>query len=1635
MELGLLRLEPFWDSVEIHQLVDTLVETVIWDPQGRKHLVRSALHRKFLRVNGVLPNAIAYSLMSFKVESIQGGITISKGEGSSVFPHVVATMDDLHTVTEVCSGIGVMSDGLLSCGATIGAKNELRETLIQFQHRQGVTGLVQGDIGDQQVLATFFQQHPHPAMIAAGFSCQPWSKLGDQQGFQDRRASSLHHTLRTAYFCRAHALMLECVTEAGSDKAVVDLIQAWCRCTGFHMHSRELQLEKFWPSKRNRWWCLILSPAVQPFEIRDLPCQIQKPIVSDLFPFFPAWPQDEEDQLSLDLYETNKFIEFRSFDKAIIKGDSALPTALHGWANQLQGCPCGCRASSMDHARLAKRGIFGALVVMEGQLESCQGQLTRTRHLHPWELCILTGSLPDKQWKPHLRLGICGLGQMASPIQSAWMYAQYHSEIGKQFGFPDPKSPEEILWGHVQKVFDAYHAKFPALFSEPTVEAFVSRTFDLLWAAHMESVVPSNIAYTAHEMSEHHALGKQLAEDVGQVDEITCDTECNIQGIADDGYADPEEAVGTTSSEVPKNWCGGSCPVTPEVVDPSLQTKVPTSRWECPFTDCIICDPSTVIEKPIFETAQGKDQENLMEPISPTIAFVVEEPNSIKNPFDPVGGVLAFSNKRQQVTFDHQQTKKPKTMDFIGNQVSEMHHQDDHTKPKVDEGFSQQVHQTIWDQERLVATGDDAKQIPHQEIKGNCGDSHHVQVFYPGEPSPTFIKVKKDVTIGCIEVAESGVGNLTQPVRTNNIVGVKLPIASQTTPFQQLLFHFAPEFKHGQVKSGPNWPIDTTRPHARVELLFRQEGWVAQDEMNFYLETLESAGLGIAFPIHIHEQELGSPNEWIQTMTFQSDEQKPTFSAMLVQHHWIPVVISKVPQGIRLSSTKQGLEIIQNHIDPIFEFVELCTPEKFHADCGFQTVGAIIRATCDLASTLTDAQKVFPIDAATAVTWRRMFEQHLFLCNRAKTPWFTYQLVMGGASGETPEAKIKELLIEHGVPSEVVDERAAQAFSCLGRPKIIQAIRSHRPWQELKSISNAVVPRFQLVLPSELQNAIQARAARPSQFGAKNHKQLSREQKAPIVIRPEDLSVPDGIFKQGQSELVRQIPVQAIGPEACGVVVISAGDALPYIRLSRPISKNGLGLLILDHSHEGCQGIGNVIRFPCRCEKNGEPIIVTARLIQLGCTEISRHFPEQIPSVEEIPTTVVRAVLYRDEVAENWNDITDRPVKHVIQLLDLPVEEAQTTIMDVWDRQYLTQKMGKSKPKESDIFIVSLRLSSKAFDVVMQKSGSRGLYIEPRTPDGRQPSDEFRVVWLAKTDKGTALTALQTTTGSVSLARSGLRFGIRAKVSEIEAIHNQHKSHLPYLDTNAALKYMVGPFPYGATREGIIKVFSGWGWSARPTQPRGRSGDGQGVQWEVMASSHPDCEVYSMKHGDVILTLMDSKKASDKPMHDIMASAKTIALLRQPPVKPMSLSASEIDPLQHHDPWASYQPPKAAKFGGTSEAAKNTQIEAITANVDRRLAETLAQVDQRLAANDTVMQEPDECKIAEFEERLQRMEVNLQQQQQSQQHYQQQVSVQFQQVQSQIESQSSNFQTHLDQKMNEQLAQIELLLDKKQRRE
>ena len=193
------QLEPSWDNIDHLSKIDTLCECIIWDPTGTKHLVRTALAKRVFRVFGTLPQACAYSFLDAKFwDKDSKGIYID--ESTIVLAHNTPSTSAFREVVELCSGIGVMSFGLEHAGAKIQVRNDIRTPLVEFQQHDGTQHVIEGDIGDNKTLQKIFEIHPASAILTCGFSCQPWSALGDRRKFDDGRAQTLLYTLRAAYF-------------------------------------------------------------------------------------------------------------------------------------------------------------------------------------------------------------------------------------------------------------------------------------------------------------------------------------------------------------------------------------------------------------------------------------------------------------------------------------------------------------------------------------------------------------------------------------------------------------------------------------------------------------------------------------------------------------------------------------------------------------------------------------------------------------------------------------------------------------------------------------------------------------------------------------------------------------------------------------------------------------------------------------------------------------------------------------------------------------------------------------------------------------------------------------------------------------------------------------------------------------------------------------------------------------------------------------------------------------------------------------------------------------------------------------------------------------------------------------------
>eukprot|EP00438_Fugacium_kawagutii_P017128 Skav204444 [mRNA] locus=scaffold1093:336223:338625:+ [translate_table: standard] len=481
-----LQLEPKWQYLHVTQRVSVVAHLIIWDEHQQEHLFRSSLTKKLLVVEGEVGRHALSTFFDAEVTSLHNGIRL-RVDGAKVLGHQPMTWDSLYKATDVCSGMGFGAQGFSSAGISVEAVNELRPALVNFQWTQGVTHIQCGDLGEVQTLIELHSMCPHSTNLFGGFSCQPWSRLGDLGQTGDHRSSSLLHILRAGHFLCSHTIVLECVQGAGKDINVMRTIQDFCAQTGFTFATTELSLGTLFPARRDRWWCVLTNPCFPRVNLRPLPSVPKMPTVGDLLPFCPWWEETEVKQLALDTYESRNFAAYGGLEKNYVNSNGQLPTALHGWGNQLDKCPCGCRAFPMSESRLEQKGLHGALILLDGCFSTSNGPLQKTRHVHPSEVAILHGVNPNQQWKPSLRLSLAGLGQMASPIQSNWVISQTLFQVEKKFDLPT-KLPEVRLGDHIKIVMNGFQQVQPALAVHPTVTQFL----DKVWTALEVSILASH---------------------------------------------------------------------------------------------------------------------------------------------------------------------------------------------------------------------------------------------------------------------------------------------------------------------------------------------------------------------------------------------------------------------------------------------------------------------------------------------------------------------------------------------------------------------------------------------------------------------------------------------------------------------------------------------------------------------------------------------------------------------------------------------------------------------------------------------------------------------------------------------------------------------------------------------------------------------------------------------------------------------------------------------------------------------------------------------------------------------------------------------------------------------------------------
>ena len=147
--------------------------------------------------------------------------------------------------------------------------------------------------------------------------------------------------------------------------------------------------------------------------------------------------------------------------------------------------------------------------------------------------------------------------------------------------------------------------------------------------------------------------------------------------------------------------------------------------------------------------------------------------------------------------------------------------------------------------------------VPNDAAKGT---SHTVQVIQPGDHVLLPVVVCQDTTVGSITAA---VGSMDQPIRINTCVGTPIAIADVAEPMQQIFLRTMNGcgIDHSCTQGVMAALLHTAHVCTRPQVLYHQEGWVAQDEMNFYLRIIQGVGTsrvaeGLVMPEHTLDEEM-----------------------------------------------------------------------------------------------------------------------------------------------------------------------------------------------------------------------------------------------------------------------------------------------------------------------------------------------------------------------------------------------------------------------------------------------------------------------------------------------------------------------------------------------------------------------------------------------------------------------------------------------------------------------------------------------------------------------------------------------------------------------------------------------------------
>jgi hypothetical protein len=166
-----------------------------------------------------------------------------------------------------------------------------------------------------------------------------------------------------------------------------------------------------------------------------------------------------------------------------------------------------------------------------------------------------------------------------------------------------------------------------------------------------------------------------------------------------------------------------------------------------------------------------------------------------------------------------------------------------------------------------------------------------------------------------------------------------------------------------------------------------------------------------------------------------------------------------------------------------------------------------------------------------------------------------------------------------------------------------------------------------------------------------------------------------------------------------------------------------------------------------------------------------------------------------------------------------PVDtELGSVIADVWNRFWLSLRGKRMPAAEADIFQVYFRTPQVCMSSLHWLSGNAGLYVEPRSADGRSTDPSMAVIWLPGSNLTEAMHKQKTIEKTLPVTRFGSKYGVRVLIKDEAQIRAKMGAEESQPRILVQQIYEMRPLPHGTTRKGLTQMLSELGLPSRFSQ-------------------------------------------------------------------------------------------------------------------------------------------------------------------------------------------------------------------------